>query len=159
MSAILPQRRWGACGLRDGIIPGAKSALLFATPNTLHSSTQLLCRHHVWKLHQRCRQFHPLPRGLRMALATHPRVHAEGRWCPPRIFIEASCDPISRPRGTYSRALLLIATAHGRSSLLPGCYSNPEFVDEPTTEPTTDAHNQKSHARAGSAGKLRRRVF
>ena len=35
----------------------------------------------------------PLPRGPRMVLATHPRVHAEGRWCPPRIFIEASATP------------------------------------------------------------------
>ena len=39
MSAVLPERRRGACSMRDGIIPRAKSALLFATPNTLHSSS------------------------------------------------------------------------------------------------------------------------
>ena len=40
-----------------------------------------------------------------MALAMHPRVHAEARWCPPRIFIEASATP-----------------SHVRAEPIPGLY-------------------------------------
>ena len=80
MSAVLPQRRWGAYSLRIGVIPRAKSALLFATPNTLHSSSAdtaygncinatasfILSREACQWFSQRIREYTPRDDGVRL---------------------------------------------------------------------------------------------